>query len=73
MKSLNKFVFDVAVVVKDDGYIHSSIAVDEEGDTTSMFIYLLDKFFFFFSKSSNQSYSINILDSIDGLSRRVEK
>jgi hypothetical protein len=47
MKSLNKFVFDVAVVVKDDGYIHSSIAVDEEGDTTSMFIYLLDKFFFF--------------------------
>jgi hypothetical protein len=47
------FVFDVVVVVvvvKDDGYIHSSTAVaGDDWDTTSIFINLLDEFLFFFS------------------------
>jgi hypothetical protein len=61
------------VEAKDDGCIHSSTAavVVVEVDTTSIYIYSVC--FFFFSKISNQSYRIDILDSIDGLSRRVEK
>lgn len=80
MKSSNMMVVVVAAVVvdvfvvKDDGYIHSSIAAAVAGDTTfllylSIYIYIC----FFFSKISNQSYKFVILDSIDGLSRRVEK
>jgi len=81
MKSSNNFaVVFVDALVKDDGYIHASTAavdvdvvvvVVAEVDTTFIDIYIF--FFFFFSKFSNQSYRIDILDSIDGLSRRAEK
>jgi hypothetical protein len=70
MRCLNKFVVVLVVaVMNDDGYIHASPAAAEV-DTTYIYLFC---FFFFPKKKLNQSYRIYKLDSIDGLSRRVEK
>lgn len=73
MKSSNSFVWkDVEEI--DDGHIHASTAVVAvEMNTTSVLICLLKKLIFFFSKNLNQSDRFDVLDNIDGLSRRVEK